>query len=186
MVNTLSWPITEVDLISLALDTENVRLRSVEPYEADILAYLFEYEDALGLATEIVEDGFFDNDLPIVVREGKKLVVLEGNRRISALKGIANPTSVPRYRNQLAQLRQRECLRSSYPPLTIALSSGGYGCNGGAKIRLRVASIFCCLEGLILIVFEGKKGKKTRRRGDEETRRQKFLVPSSLRHLGRQ
>lgn len=106
MVNTVSWPIRTVEIVSLSLDTENVRLRSVQPYEAEILAYLYEYEDALGLATEIVQDGLFDHDLPIVAREGKKLIVLEGNRRISALKGLANPTIVPRYKKQLAQLRK--------------------------------------------------------------------------------
>ena len=83
MVNTASWPIKTVDVIGLTLDTENVRLRSVDPYESDILAYLYEYEDAMGLATQISQDGYFDNDLPIVVPEGKRSVVVEGNRRVS-------------------------------------------------------------------------------------------------------
>jgi hypothetical protein len=105
MVNTSTWPIKTLDVHSLTLDPENVRLRSVQPYESDILAYLFEYEDSLGLATEIAHDGFFDNDLPIVIRDERKIVVLEGNRRISALKGLSNPTSVPSHKKQLAQLR---------------------------------------------------------------------------------
>src|SRR5262245_337929 len=48
-----------------------------------------------------------------------------------------------------SQLRQRACHRPSYHRLTIALSSGGYGCNGGAKIRLRVASSNRYLRALI-------------------------------------
>jgi len=103
--STKSWPIKLVDVIGLSLDTENVRLQGVSPYEEDILRYIFEYEKALVLAQEIVADGFFDNDLPIVVQENQKYVVLEGNRRVSALKGIANPTSVKRFRKQLEQLR---------------------------------------------------------------------------------
>jgi len=39
--------------------------------------------------------------------------------------------------------------RPSYHRLTIALSSGGYGCNGGAKIRSRVASSDRYLRALI-------------------------------------
>src|SRR5262245_12711702 len=39
--------------------------------------------------------------------------------------------------------------RPSYHRLTIALSSGGYGCNGGAKIRSRVASSDRYRRGLI-------------------------------------
>lgn len=105
MASTARWPIKTVEIMDVSLDTDNVRLRSVEPYEADTLAYLFEYEDAFELASEIVQDGFFDNDLPIVVKEDGKLIVLEGNRRISALRGLANPTCVPRYKNQLGHLR---------------------------------------------------------------------------------
>lgn len=106
MANTASWPINTLDVQSLALDTENIRLRSVKPYESDILAYLYEYEEVFALATEIARDGFFDHDLPIVVRDGKNVIVLEGNRRISALKGLANPTAVPSYKKQLTELRK--------------------------------------------------------------------------------
>lgn len=105
MVNSRLWPIKTVDVVNLSLDTENVRLRSVDPYESDVILYLYEYEDVLSLANQITHDGFFDNDLPIVFGDGKKLVVLEGNRRIAALKGLANPTVVPRFKSQLSELR---------------------------------------------------------------------------------
>lgn len=98
--------IEHVSVIDISLDPDNVRLRGVEPYEADILDYLYQFENVYDLAREIALTGLFAHDLPIVTRENGKLVVLEGNRRVAALRGIANPTCVPRYAQKLAELRQ--------------------------------------------------------------------------------
>lgn len=107
MPSSSEWPIERFPVVGLTLDTKNVRLRGVDPYEADILAYMFDFESAMSLAKAIVAEGYFDNDLPIVTGSGTKTIVLEGNRRISALKGIANPTAVPRHKSQLEELRSR-------------------------------------------------------------------------------
>jgi hypothetical protein len=105
MASTPKWPITTIEVMDVSLDPKNVRLRSVERFQADILAYLYEYENVLQLVSDIVKDGFFENDLPIVVKEDGRLIVLEGNRRIAALRGLANPTIVPRHTKQLTRFR---------------------------------------------------------------------------------
>lgn len=106
MTDSTKSTIEQVDVIDISLDAANVRLRDVEPYEADILAYLYDNESAYELANDIALAGFFAHDLPIVTRENGKLIVLEGNRRIAALRGLSNPSSVPKYASKLEALRR--------------------------------------------------------------------------------
>ena len=60
--------------------------------ESAIASYLVEAEDLLELARDILRDGYLDNELPVVADENGHRVVLEGNRRITALKAIHNPS----------------------------------------------------------------------------------------------
>uniref|UniRef100_UPI003D9053B0 hypothetical protein n=1 Tax=Gordonia sp. B7-2 TaxID=3420932 RepID=UPI003D9053B0 len=94
------WPIEEVELGKLDLDPGNVRVRAGRSEsiagagaakEAAIIRYMIEAEELLDLTGDILRDGYIDNELPVVIRAGKRYLVLEGNRRVSALKLIANP-----------------------------------------------------------------------------------------------
>ena len=88
-------PIIEVGLDELRLDLDNYRIPTRREDEAAALQYLFASEDVLGSATEIIRDGYFDNEVPIVTRGDGGYVVLEGNRRVSALKTLSDPSLAP-------------------------------------------------------------------------------------------
>ncbi len=80
------WPIEDRDLSELCLDPLNVRIANPQAGESSIAAYLVAAEDVAGLALGIARDGYLDNELPVVTVEDGRLMVLEGNRRVTALK----------------------------------------------------------------------------------------------------
>ncbi|MDO5067462.1 MAG: hypothetical protein Q4D96_09310 [Propionibacteriaceae bacterium] len=83
-----------VDLGDLRLDLDNYRIPTRPDDEAAALQYLFASEDALEAATSILRDGYFDNEVPVVLETSlgsKQYLVLEGNRRVSALKALQDP-----------------------------------------------------------------------------------------------
>ncbi len=94
---TERWPIIDVDLDNLALDVNNVRLAIEGLDEAGIATYMVEAEDLIGLARDILRDTYIDNELPIVIPDGDMYVVLEANRRVAALKAIADPSILGRH-----------------------------------------------------------------------------------------
>jgi hypothetical protein len=114
-------PIIEVDLNDLLLDLENYRIPTRRDDEAGALKYLFASEDVLGAARLILRDGYFDNEVPIVVSEslkseGPPYIVLEGNRRVSALKALHDPGLVPGHESELRSLLKRYALEAQDLP----------------------------------------------------------------------
>lgn len=97
MPGSTDWPIRTVPITKLKLDPQNVRLRHDVTDEDEILAHLFEHEDVLSLLRDIARDGYFDNEQPMVIVDGDKFIVLEGNRRVSSLKALARPDRVPAF-----------------------------------------------------------------------------------------
>lgn len=95
MAGSADWPIKKLPLSKLRLDPQNVRIRGNLSDEDEILAYLFAHEDVLTLLGDIARDGYFDNEQPMAVADGDNFIVLEGNRRVSSLKALANPDRVP-------------------------------------------------------------------------------------------
>jgi hypothetical protein len=76
------------------LDRENPRLPDGTSSDKEAINRLLAegYEQLLALARDMVEQGESNpTELPIVVKEGAKYLVLEGNRRFAALKLIADP-----------------------------------------------------------------------------------------------
>ena len=96
------WPIETYSVDQVSLDPNNVRVRDGRGDElADtvravseevIVKYMLAAENLLPLVRDILRDGYLDNEIPVVVREGDDVMVLEGNRRITALKVIADPS----------------------------------------------------------------------------------------------
>ena len=90
------WPIKGVSLDEILLDTDNVRLNVTgKVAQSSLLADLFNYENAIELVQSIVENGVFPDELPVVIEQDGKYIVIEGNRRIAALKAIQSPDIVP-------------------------------------------------------------------------------------------
>jgi hypothetical protein len=89
---TSPWPIEDAELDDLNLDLRNVRILDAGSLDQSAIAsYMVEAEDVLDLARNILREGYLDNELPVVVDENARRVVLEGNRRVTALKAIRNP-----------------------------------------------------------------------------------------------
>ena len=101
------WPIEDVRLDELDLDLRNVRIPFEGLDEAAIAAYLVESADLLELAGDILRDGYIDNEIPVVAVENGRRIVLEGNRRITALKAISNPSLLGRSASRLERLMHR-------------------------------------------------------------------------------
>lgn len=101
-----SWKVKTVDVLKeVHLDPRNVRLdlESNAP-EADIMLDLFQNEKALSLVEGIVKVGYLTHEIPIVVSRARRLIVVEGNRRVAALKAIQNPYLVPDFQSRISAL----------------------------------------------------------------------------------
>ncbi|MCF8258178.1 MAG: ParB N-terminal domain-containing protein [Flavobacteriales bacterium] len=83
---------------SLVLDNANPRLaefgikKGADPVE--VLQILWEHMAIEELVYSIVAHGFFDTEPVIVIEEGTKFVVIEGNRRLAAVQIILDPSLV--------------------------------------------------------------------------------------------
>jgi hypothetical protein len=89
MMASTGHEIRPVEVVNLKLDLENPRFVSLSfDTEASMIAYLYENADLSELLLSILNSGYMDFE-PIVVREADN-TVLEGNRRVAALKLIRN------------------------------------------------------------------------------------------------
>ena len=104
MLDTSQWPIEELDVLKeVHLDPKNVRLETADAkVEADIIEDLFVNEDALGLVEGICKIGYLTHETPVVLKRRGKYVMVEGNRRLAALKAIQNPMLVPDFQARIA------------------------------------------------------------------------------------
>lgn len=78
---------------SLKLDHRNPRLTHDGRFDSqrDILQYLFEHGKAFTVAQSIASRGYFSNEPLLAIKDGTALVVVEGNRRLAALKVLLKP-----------------------------------------------------------------------------------------------
>lgn len=113
-------PIVEVSLDEVEVDLDNYRIPDrPAANEAAAMDYLFLHADAFGLARMILRDGYFDSEPLIVVEVGSKYVVLEGNRRLSALKALRDPSVVPEHETVIRALLKRFALEADNLPDTV-------------------------------------------------------------------
>lgn len=96
-----------VKVDSLALDLSNYRFAADQQDEALAFNYLFTEYDVLAMALSLLREGYTTNELPLVVEEGGKFVVLEANRRVSALRALRHPELVPAFKPRLEALVKR-------------------------------------------------------------------------------
>lgn len=106
VIDTSRWPRVSLDVLTeIHLDPRNVRLDGIHyEVEADIMADLFANEGALDLIEGIVTVGYLTFETPVVVKDGDRNIVVEGNRRVAALKAIQNPMLVPSHQTRIAAL----------------------------------------------------------------------------------
>ena len=94
--NYENWPREKVRVADLFLDPENIRLQvEVKSSQEALINDLFVNEKASQILESIAANGFFPDEVPVVIKEDKKFVVIDGNRRVSALKVLNRPEIVP-------------------------------------------------------------------------------------------
>ena len=93
-----AWKEREFKVTSLSLDSQNPRIPEFggAPTVRQIIAALIEYEDVLELAKSIVQfGGLYPSEALICVEENGEKVIVEGNRRLAALKLLDSPDVAP-------------------------------------------------------------------------------------------
>ena len=88
-------PIERMDVSELAFDVRNPRLPEFDLTDAtpeeEVVRLLWEAMDVRELVMSIAASGFFPHEPLIVAREDGKNVVIEGNRRLAAVKLLLYP-----------------------------------------------------------------------------------------------
>lgn len=97
MIDYLPWPTKRLSVTSLLLDQENPRLPVLGGAFAQrqIIDELVTHDDVYELAKGIATQGFFPTEILLGVRDGDQIVIVEGNRRLAALKLLINPELAP-------------------------------------------------------------------------------------------
>lgn len=95
--NYEEWPKQKIKVTDLFLDTKNIRLDlgGADLSQDALINDLFTNEDAIQVLRSIAINGFFPDEIPVVVKENGKYIVLEGNRRVAAVKALLRPEIVP-------------------------------------------------------------------------------------------
>lgn len=112
----VEYPIESVAVSDLHLDVSNYRFASDQPTENAAMNYLWAEEDVKDVATLILRDQYVDNELPLVVREGGRLILLEGNRRVSALLALLTPALAPAHQSEIERLLKRYAIEAQGLP----------------------------------------------------------------------
>ena len=107
------WPKPKVKVTDLFLDPENIRLGlELKSSQEALINDLFSNEKAMRVLESIASDAFFPDEMPVVIKEGKKYIVIDGNRRLAALKVLGRPEIVPTKENAV-----RELIKTTGPAL---------------------------------------------------------------------
>jgi hypothetical protein len=120
--------INRLPLERLALDPLNPRLpEDVQGgTQAELADYISQAYDPLSVATSIAEHGFFESEPLIAYREGETFVVVEGNRRLTALLGLSSETvrarldSPSQWADAAAEAAARGTLPEDIPVLVVS------------------------------------------------------------------
>jgi ParB-like chromosome segregation protein Spo0J len=105
-----NWQFKRISITNLHLDSRNPRLgrgaSASSPRE--LIQHLFEHDKAMEVAESIAIRGFFPNEPLLAIRENGRYVVVEGNRRLAALKALRDPSLLEaRQQRTLERLRRR-------------------------------------------------------------------------------
>jgi hypothetical protein len=92
-----SWSLVHLPITSLLLDTQNARFP--ELYELDAMSQdqisvlIDKHYDPIQIARSIARHGYFESEplIAIATQSEGNFIVVEGNRRLTALKALASP-----------------------------------------------------------------------------------------------
>lgn len=100
----MNWPIEEHPINHLFLDQYNIRTPISSQDQDALIRDMFANEEAFDLVKSYVQNGIFPDEFPIVVEEDGKLITIEGNRRLAALKALLEPEKVPAFEKRIRGL----------------------------------------------------------------------------------
>lgn len=103
----MNWPINEYPIEQLYLDQYNIRTPISSQDQDALIRDMFANEDAFDLVRSYVQNGVFPDEFPIVVEEDGKLIAIEGNRRLAALKALLDPNKVPSIEKKIRTLENQ-------------------------------------------------------------------------------
>ena len=88
-----TWRQTTLLVANLFLDEKNPRLGRETGARAprEIVQYLFDHDKAIEIARSIATRGYFYNEPLLTIYEDRRHIVVEGNRRLAALKALKEP-----------------------------------------------------------------------------------------------
>lgn len=92
-----SWKTKQIKVTNIRLDSKNPRIPvSTETLsQRDLIHHFVSNYKIYELAKSIAEDGYFPDERIVGIEEGDSFIVLEGNRRVTALKVLYNTDLVP-------------------------------------------------------------------------------------------
>lgn len=100
----MDWPIKEFSIASLYLDQQNIRTPISKEDQNALIRDMFANEEAFEIVTSLVQNGLFPDEFPIGIQEKSKYVIIEGNRRLAALKALNEPNIVPSWTKRIKVL----------------------------------------------------------------------------------
>lgn len=124
MIDTSQWPVVELDVLKeIQLDFKNVRLETTDAkVEADIIEDLFANENTFSLVEGICKVGYLTHETPVALKRDGKYVMVEGNRRLAALKAIQNPMLVPDYQARITKCAASLVNRSALSKISVMIA----------------------------------------------------------------
>lgn len=92
-MTTTNWERKRLSVSSLLPDEKNPRLGNESGARSprEIIQYLFDHDGALEVAESIAAYGYFESEPLLAIRSGRHFIVVEGNRRLAALKVLRDP-----------------------------------------------------------------------------------------------
>lgn len=97
MLDYATWPLKRLSVTSLLLDPQNPRLPQSGGAlgQRQIIDELVTHDNVYELAKDISTQGFFPTEILLGIKDGDQIVIIEGNRRLTALKLLINPELAP-------------------------------------------------------------------------------------------
>jgi len=101
----MDWQIKECSIAALYLDQHNIRTPISEEDQNALIRDMFANEDAYEIVRSFVQNDVFPDEFPICIKENGKKIIIEGNRRLAALKALNEPDIIPAWTKRIKALR---------------------------------------------------------------------------------
>ncbi len=110
-----------IQLDKLKLDSENPRLPSsfYNKSESDIIKWMLEDESIIELMLAIGQHDFFIGEALLVVKNGNDFTVVEGNRRLTSLKLLSDPSLATIRKSKVEQVLEETTKRPNSIPCIV-------------------------------------------------------------------